>query len=262
MNKQTKTFDRIMIERARTLYQEPDILAHFSNPDRNINRKGLCAWELSLCKEYIQENGHILVIGCAGGQESFVFLRAGYQVTGVDIVPEFIEAARKQANKKGFKNSARFELVNDFQWPVRDGTCDAVSMLANFLTYLPSRDIRKTVFKECFRVLKPGGVVMMQGADRTHPNINLKRPKWEPKRIENLKKKQEWNLMKEKGVEVKLYHPCKGDVNAKTLVPNYSVDPREIWKEVEKCNLRIIRFQGEQNPESRFAFVTLVAVKD
>jgi len=257
-----KSLTKITIELARSQYQEPDILAHFSNPDRNADNPELCHWELSLLKDHGRDGGHILVVGCAGGQESFPFLKAGYQVTGIDIVPEFIQFAREHAKRKGFEDRARFEVVDDFHWPVGDGTCDMVCMMTGFLAYLPARFIRKIVFSECFRVLAPGGVVMMSGPDRTHPATKLERPTWEPKDPEDLEKKSEWGLTDEPGVVVKPGHPCKGDVNAKTIVPEYEADPREFWDEVESCGLRVIRIQMVQEPNDPWPDVALVAAKD
>ena len=176
--------EQITLEAMRALYTEPDIQSHFGNPDRNIDRKDLCDWELSLLREYVDEHAHILDVGCAGGQEAFAFLRAGYRVTGIDIVPEFIDAARRLARDTGFEGRARFELVQGFDWPVDDEVVDGVCMMTNFLMHLPTREIRGRVFQECYRVLRPGGAVMMEGPDRTHPGRHLERPSWEPERDE------------------------------------------------------------------------------
>lgn len=142
------------IRTVRQLYQEPDILRHFGNPDRHGEGPG-CAWELELARSHVRAGGRILVVGCGGGEESFAFAAAGYAVTGVDIVPEFIQEARRHAVAKGLAERVAFEVVDGFRWPVADGSCDGVSMLRNFLTYLPSRPIRSTVFRECVRVLAP-----------------------------------------------------------------------------------------------------------
>ena len=255
--------ERITIERARALYREPDVLAHYSNPDRNVDNESFCRRELAMLRDHVRDNGHVLVVGCAGGQESFAFLRAGYTVTGVDIVPEFIEAARRHAKEKGFENQARFEVVDGFEWPVDDASCDAVSMLANFLIYLPSRAMRTAVFTECMRVLKRGGVALMEDEDRTHPSLKMRRkPDWEPDRSEDAEKKAEWNLKDEPGAFVAPGHPCSGHKNAKTLVPRYLADPRELWAEVEESGLRVIRVQTEQSPTEEGASVVIVAVKD
>ena len=256
------SLEKITIQTMRSLYQEPDIITHFRNPHRNIKNTGLCEWELSLLKEYTGSKGHVLVIGCAGGQESFAYLRAGYQVTGIDIVPEFIQEAKEQARKKGFRKQARFIVVDGYKWPVKDNKFDAVSMMANFLIHLPTRKIRKTVFKECYRVLRKGGVALMEGDDRLHPSKKMPEPDWVPPRPENKKKKKEWNLVNEPGAMVVPFHPCKGDANAKTLAPTYTTNPREVWDELESCCLRVIRVESGQDAKERFASTTIVAVKD
>lgn len=253
------TPEHIAVQMIRMMYQEGDILAHYSDPMRNISREDLCRWELSLAQEYVPDKGHILVIGCAGGQESFAFVRAGYRVTGLDIVPESVAAANRYAEEHGLENLARFEVTDGYRWPIADDSCDAVSMMANLLHHLPTRAIRNTLFNECVRVLHVGGIVMMEGIDRTHPEANRERQPWEPDRTEDTLKKSAWGLTDEPGASVVPFHPCKGHVNANTIVPSYRPDPRELWDEVAACGLRVVRLQSQKSPHN--PLVTLVAEK-
>ena len=252
---------KIVIERTKLLYREPDILAHYCDPDRDF-AGGEKPHARSMAEKYVRRCGHILVVGCAGGLEAFWFTEDGFTVTGVDIVPELIEAARGHAKRKGYENRVRFELVGGFQWPVEDETCDGVCMMQNLLMHLPSRDIRKAVFTECFRVLGSGGVAMMQAPDRTHPGPNLTRPEWEPDNPEDFEKKAEWGLQDEPGVSVDRKHVCKGDANAKTLYPRFEADPNELREEVESCGFRVLRVQCDEDHKTRWPTVIVVARKD
>lgn len=256
------TQEQITIQAMRTLYSESDISSHFGNPDRNLEDDDGNRTEVSLIRDYIPTGGQVLVVGCAGGQESFAFLRAGYKVTGVDIVPAFIESARRHAHDKGFADRACFEVVDGFHWPVENESCDAVSMLANFLMHVPSREMRRALFAECFRVLRVEGVVLMEGLDRVHPGNQLDRPKWEPERSENMEKKKQWGFADESGAVVVPFHPCKGHVNAETIAPSYRADPSELWAEVEASGLRVIRVQMEEDPKKLNPSVVVVAAKD
>lgn len=256
-----KDTERNTIRAVRQLYQEPDIRGHFGNPDRHGAGPG-CPWEVELVRTHVPAGGHILVVGCGGGEESFAFAAVGYTVTGVDIVPEFIEGARRHAVAKGLANRTAFELVDGFEWPVSDGSCDGVSMLRNFLTYLPSRAIRRAVFTESVRVLAPGGAVLMECPDRTHPGRRQPAPAWEPDRPDSPALLAEWGLAGEPGVAAKPHHPCRGDANAHTLVPIYEGDPREVWEEVESCDLRVVRLQREEDHAARNPTFTMVAFRD
>jgi RNA polymerase sigma factor (sigma-70 family) len=237
---------RITIDAFRTLYREPDILAHFANPDRNADNPDLCAVELALARRYGGDSRHVLVIGCAGGQDSFAFAEAGYTVTGLDIVPEFIEAARHHAETKGCEDRARFELVDGFQWPVGDGSCGFVCMSSGFLYHLPAGVIRRAVFSECRRALFAGGAVMMDGPDRTHP-VTQAEMESVSKLPEYRQKKAEWHLSNEVGAAVNRDHPCSRR-EARTAHPQYYGDPREVWAELADAGLRVVQVESEENP--------------
>ena len=252
---------KVVIERTRSLYQEPDMLVHYSDPDRDL-AGGAKACARSMAEQYVRKGGHILVAGCAGGLEAFWFAEDGFTVTGVDIVPELIKAAREHAKRKGYENRVRFELVDGFQWPVEDEACDGVSMMQNLLTHLPTREIRKTVFAECSRVLKSGGVVMMQAPDRTHPGLTAEKPEWAPDNPEDIDKKRELNLSKEPGVLVDRVHPCKGDALTQTTYPRYEADPDELTREVRSCGFHVIHVERDENPKSLWPTVIVVARKD
>lgn len=58
------------------------------------------------------------------------------------------------------------------------------------------------------------------------------------------------------------HHPCSGIANARTLVPTYDGDPREVWAEVESSGLRVIRLCLEEDAAARNPTFTMVAVKD
>jgi SAM-dependent methyltransferase len=256
-----RSADRIAIEQARRVYQEGDVLAHFANPDRHGAAAGW--WGIANMGEYAPEGGHVLVVGCAGGMESFALLRAGFRVTGVDIVPEFIEAARRQAEAKGFADRARFETVDGFSWPVADASCDAVTMLANMMSYLPTGDIRRQVFRECFRVLKDTGAVLLDCNDRTNPAWRTYTPpEWEPDRSEDVRQKAEWRLTEAPGVSVKPGHPCKGDQNTEAVCPTYEMDPREAWAEIESAGLFVHSVMRSRPQEAKPWRAYIIATKD
>ena len=252
---------KVVIERTRSLYQEPDMLVHYSDPDRDL-AGGAKAYARSMAEQYVRKGGHILVVGCAGGLEAFWFAEDGFEVTGIDIVPQFIDVARQHAKTKGFENCTRFEAVDGFRWPFEDKVFDGVSMMQNLVTHLPTRGIRKTVFAECSRVLRSGGVVMMQAPDRTHPGLTAEKLEWEPGNPEDVDKKRELNLSKEPGVLVDRLHPCKGDALTQTTYPRYEADPDELTQEIQSFSSRVIRVQRDENPKSRWPTVIVVARKD
>ena len=97
----------------------------------------------------------VLDLGSGGGFDCFLARRqvgeTGY-VIGVDMTPDMIKLARKNAAKSGYTN-VEFRLGEIEHLPVSDSSVDAI--ISNCVINL-SLD-KEQVFKEAFRVLKPGG---------------------------------------------------------------------------------------------------------
>lgn len=78
------------------------------------------------------------------------------KVIGVDMTPEMIDRARENAKKAGIEN-IEFRLGEIEHLPVADNTVDVIT--SNCVINL-SPD-KKAVFQDAFRVLKPGGKIMI-----------------------------------------------------------------------------------------------------
>ncbi len=97
----------------------------------------------------------VLDLGSGGGFDCFLAAKEVGEtgrVIGVDMTPDMVTKARRNAEKAGYHN-VEFRLGEIEHLPVADGTVDAI--ISNCVINL-SPDKAK-VFQDAYRVLKPGG---------------------------------------------------------------------------------------------------------
>jgi ubiquinone/menaquinone biosynthesis C-methylase UbiE len=97
----------------------------------------------------------VVDLGAGGGFDCFLAAKQvgpNGQVIGVDMTPDMVEKARSNARKVGASN-VDFRLGEIEHLPISNGTVDVI--LSNCVINL-SPD-KAAVFREAFRVLKPGG---------------------------------------------------------------------------------------------------------
>ncbi len=107
----------------------------------------------------LKEGEIVLDLGSGAGIDCFLAAqKVGKKgkVIGVDMTPEMIEKARKNARKNNYKN-VEFRLGEIENLPVTDNSVDVI--ISNCVINL-SQD-KRSVFDETFRVLKPGGRLMI-----------------------------------------------------------------------------------------------------
>jgi len=103
----------------------------------------------------LKEGETVLDLGSGGGFDCFLAARAVGEtghVIGVDMTPDMISKARANAANAGFTN-VEFRLGEIEKLPAADNSVDVI--ISNCVINLSPEKPR--VFKEAFRVLKPGG---------------------------------------------------------------------------------------------------------
>ncbi|MDD5499020.1 MAG: arsenite methyltransferase [Dehalococcoidales bacterium] len=143
---------------------EPDISEKFGYSKEDINmvpegsNLGLgCGNPVALAS--LKEGETVLDLGSGAGFDCFLAAsRVGPKgnVIGIDMTGEMLDRARENARKGGFKN-VEFRLGEIENLPVADSSVDAV--ISNCVINLSSN--KQRVFDEAFRVLKPGGRLMI-----------------------------------------------------------------------------------------------------
>jgi ubiquinone/menaquinone biosynthesis C-methylase UbiE len=124
----------------------------------------------------LQPGVQVLDVGCGTGRQAMVFaerVAPGGTVDGIDAAVEMIKRAQVRARQRGV--SASFQVAYAQQLPFPDATFDAVA--CTLALHHVAEDDQQTAVREMYRVLKPGGRLLIAEFHRRkghrHPG-----PRW------------------------------------------------------------------------------------
>lgn len=114
---------------------------------------GRAATEHAVAKMALGRDMHVLDVGCGiGGACRFLASVIGCRVTGIDLTPEFIDAARDLSRRTGLDDKISYQVASALAMPVPDASFDAAITL-HVAMNIKDRD---GLYSEVARVLKPG----------------------------------------------------------------------------------------------------------
>ena len=139
----------------------PDDLA----PVDEFHIGGRAASEQVLARLGLNQDQHVLDIGCGiGGTTRYMAHAYGCRVTGIDLTPEFIDAAVTLSKRTGLAEKVHFQVASALALPFDDASFDAA------ITFHVAMNItdRPTLYAEAARVVKPEALIcvydVMRGA--------------------------------------------------------------------------------------------------
>lgn len=105
---------------------------------------------------------HILDLGCTIGHFTLPFKEAfnDAHVTGIDVAAPGLRYAHARANSLGIE--VHFQQANAETMPFENESFDLI--VSRQFLHETSRPALKNVFAECYRLLKPGGIMLHQDA--------------------------------------------------------------------------------------------------
>ncbi|MGC9049262.1 MAG: class I SAM-dependent methyltransferase [Patescibacteria group bacterium] len=163
-----KTAQKILEENKRN-YEE--LAEEFSNTR-------IYLWsELQELTKFVKDNDKILDLGCGNGRLYELFKNRPVEYVGIDNSTKLIEIARRnfQTNSKfqilNFK--PKFVVADALNLPFKDSEFDLVFAIA-LLHHIPSEELRMKVLKNCYRVLKPGSLLILTVWNLWQPKLLIK----------------------------------------------------------------------------------------
>jgi SAM-dependent methyltransferase len=145
-----------------------NILDRFSNPDRfDYFARTLATEERSLVQAHIRPlvpAGKVLNVGCGRhGTERALFPRDSYDIYGVDVSEESLAILAAGGTYDGVLGGSITAV------PFADGGFDVVYLRLVLHHLVSPRFLLRDGLAECFRVLRPGGVLALVEPNAWHP---------------------------------------------------------------------------------------------
>jgi len=107
-------------------------------------------------------NLKVLDIGCATGELALALAKKGHRVTGIDLDEKMIALARGKKKMAGFNTEFFLKDMIKIGEDFSPGSFDAVLCFGNTLVHLENPEKIKEVFIGVHKVLKRGGILMVQ----------------------------------------------------------------------------------------------------
>ncbi|MAJ47032.1 MAG: hypothetical protein CBC35_07255 [Planctomycetes bacterium TMED75] len=106
----------------------------------------------------LKQDDTLIDIGCGiGGPARFFAEATGARVTGIDLTPDFIEAATELTRLVGLGEQVRFQLASGTEIPFEDARFDAATLMHVGMNI----EDKQTLLSEMARVTRPGGRVLI-----------------------------------------------------------------------------------------------------
>jgi 2-polyprenyl-3-methyl-5-hydroxy-6-metoxy-1,4-benzoquinol methylase len=139
-------------------YTETESLTNWSSPD--TVEIGLFPQEADLLQKTGRSKGSLLLLGIGGGREAIPFAQMGFEVTGVDFVPEMVARAVENADRRGIEISPLVQEISIIELPA--AAYDIIWFSTALYSSVPTKKKRTQMLRRMKPALKPGGQVICQ----------------------------------------------------------------------------------------------------
>jgi SAM-dependent methyltransferase len=147
-----------LIRFTRETYRQRGSIEAWAGKD--VVDRGLNEPEEILLDRLPVKNGRMLLLGLGGGREAIPFAEAGFQVTGVDYIPELIALAVRNAEAKGLEIQGLVQDISDLKLP--RSRYDVIWFSRSMYSVIPTQKRRLDMLRRIHDALQPNGHVVCQ----------------------------------------------------------------------------------------------------
>jgi len=161
-----------LLQSMAIMVMKPDDLVHFSRDTYRstaslhewgsaaIVDSGLNVNEQSLLGDLGVKQGRLLLLGVGGGRDAISLAKRGFEVTGVDYVPEMAAAALENAKQRGVNITTFAHEITTLPRPT--APYDVIWFSISMYSVVPTRRRRVQMLTLLSAMLSPGGRVVCQ----------------------------------------------------------------------------------------------------
>jgi ubiquinone/menaquinone biosynthesis C-methylase UbiE len=154
---------------------------HGQSPSASWSDHSVIEMEISEIGKHLADGDKVLDVGCANGYSSLQFACARrMQLRGLDYIPEMIDQAKARlgAMRNNLLGSVEFDVGDITQLQESSNSYDKV-IVVRVLINLGTWDRQLAGLRECVRVLKSGGMLLLSEATvQGWQRLNALRAEW------------------------------------------------------------------------------------
>jgi ubiquinone/menaquinone biosynthesis C-methylase UbiE len=133
--------------------------------DANLANTTLLEIDWQFAQEYFSRPGRLLDMGCGTGRLLIPFARKGFSVLGVDLSEAMLTVAARKGAEAGVKIGLLKANLVELD-ALADQSFDHAACLFSTLGMVSGRDQRMKVLRHAFRLLRPGGRLVLHVHNR------------------------------------------------------------------------------------------------